>query len=93
MMGGVQHSGVLFLVKRRMIVQEVHRVLQDNDYGFDAFDKSHRHCVIDHWHKHPPDMENGPARDRAGAGVQKSHHYLAAALLALQLGHNAATPT
>ena len=67
--------------------------LQEDDRGFDAIDEADWPIVIDHGHKHPPDVENGPARDRADAGVQKSHHYLAAALLALQLGHNATTPT
>jgi hypothetical protein len=33
------------------------------------------------------------AEKNAGAGVLTSHHYLAAALLALQPEHNAATPT
>jgi|GEM_PF-2936946 hypothetical protein len=34
-----------------------------------------------------------PAQNRAGAGVLTSHTSLAATLLALQPGHNAATPT
>jgi len=92
-MRGGEGCGNLILAMGRFIAQLYKTKRKKDHSGFHRIGKTHSLLVIDERHRHLRNENDSSAGTALESGCSKNHKSKAAALLALQLGHDATTPT